>query len=208
MLPTSSYTNPTLKQGDLLECPFEQLKQWQSAYPNERDANAAILATVSKDLQPSTRTVLIKDITKENGLLFFTNYQSNKAKDLEYNAKVSLTFYWRDTPRQCNLKGVARKVEAPISKAYFRQRPYESQLSSYTSFQSQPIDSRESLEKMLEKNHDKFSKEKQIPCPEFWGGYWIEPFSFEFWSGRQYRFHDRFLYEKKEKNWLISRIQP
>ncbi|NCF71383.1 MAG: pyridoxamine 5'-phosphate oxidase, partial [Chlamydiales bacterium] len=171
-------------------------------------ANAAILATVDNSGRPSTRTVLIKQVSKKNGLLFFTNYDSNKAYDISHSPYVALTFYWRDIPRQCHVKGAAKKADKELSEKYFQKRPFESQLASYTSKQSQKIDSRQDLEEMLEKNRGKFQENKAIPRPSFWGGYWITPYQFEFWQGRKHRFHDRFVYEPVNSSWKISRLQP
>lgn len=208
MFPASSYDDTPIKQSELKSCPFEQLDLWIQEQKNSNDANAAILATVDTSGRPSTRTVLIKEVSKEDGLLFFTNYESNKACDIRNNPYIALTFYWRDIPRQCHVKGIAKKTCKELSEEYFQKRPFDSQLASYTSKQSQKINSREDLENMLEENREKFQRNKTISCPFFWGGYWINPYQFEFWQGRAHRFHDRFIYEQAGSSWEMSRLQP
>ena len=144
---------------------------------------------------------------REDGIVFYTNYESRKAKQIEGNNKVNILFPWFPMERQVSIQGIAKKVSAKESLNYFLSRPHGSQLGAWVSDQSSIISSRSILETKLAEMKRKF-KEGKVPLPDFWGGYIIEPTSFEFWQGRQNRLHDRLYYEKSGDQWKISRLSP
>jgi pyridoxamine 5'-phosphate oxidase len=164
------------------------------------------LSTVSPEGRPSSRIVLLKGYSEE-GFVFFTNYTSDKGKQIEHNQHVSLLFFWKELERQVRIEGVASQVAAEESDAYFDSRPVGSRLGAWASPQSQKIADREILDKELEKITAQFS-EQQIPRPPHWGGYRVKPTRIEFWQGRSSRLHDRILYELVDENWQISRLAP
>ena len=187
---------------------MDQFRFWfkQAQDAEIQEPNAMILATVSPDGQPWNRTVLLKKIDNR-GMVFFTNYESRKAKHIANNAKVSALFLLLGLERQIVVNGRAEKISSADSLAYFLTRPLGSRLGSWTSEQSTVIKSRSLLEAKLFEMKTKFADGK-IPLPSFWGGYRIVPESYEFWQGRQNRLHDRFLYTHKDDKWEIERLQP
>jgi len=170
------------------------------------DPNAMILSTVDPNGQPSSRTVLLKGFDKE-GFIFYTNYRSRKAKHIEQNPNVSLTFYWPDLVRQIHIEGVAKKISAEQSDQYFASRPDSSKLSAWASDQSHPISSRKELENRLKTIEKKFSG-GTIPRPPHWGGFCVAPHRIEFWQGRLNRLHDRIAYQKENGKWKMERLSP
>lgn len=200
--------NPPLEISDLNKNPFNQFELWfkeamESGFP---EPNAFSLATVNKEGQPSQRTVLLKFFDEE-GLVFYTNYQSRKAMEIAENSQVSALFAWYHLQRQIKIEGVAEKISRSQSLNYFLSRPKGSQLGAWASPQSKIIDSRDFLVLQLQSLKEKF-KNGQIPLPDFWGGYRIKPKNFEFWQGQPSRLHDRFLYTKENNDWLIRRLAP
>lgn len=203
------YTMKDLDEKDLNPSPFSQFESWfqQAEEAGLRMPNAMTLATVSSEGQPSQRMVLLK-FFDEKGFVFYTNYESKKAKEIADNPRVSLLFPWHDIERQVRIAGKAEKVSVIESTKYFLSRPKGSQLGAWVSNQSSVISSRQMLLSKLEEIRGKF-KNKEVPLPSFWGGYRVVPGSFEFWQGRKSRLHDRFLYSKTEdKNWVIERLAP
>lgn len=197
-----------LKESDVSSDPIEQFKTWfdKSNESNLPEANTMFLATCSKHLIPSVRTVLLKSFDK-NGFVFFTNYSSRKGNDLNENPFASLLFFWKDMGRQIRIEGVTEKVSKDESDIYFHSRPYESQLAALASEQSAVIDSRDILEKKFNELNEKY-KNNTVPLPDFWGGYRLIPYKIEFWQGRQNRLHDRILYTKGNDTWKIERLSP
>ena len=188
---------------------FEQFTVWfeQACAAEVNEPNAFSLATVNEVGQPSLRTVLLKYFDND-GLVFYTNYESHKAMEIEGNKKVSMLFPWLAMQRQVIVKGMASKVSAAESLKYFLKRPKDSQLGAWISRQSSVISSRQVLESKLEEIKARFTK-GDISLPPFWGGYRIEPQSFEFWQGGENRIHDRFLYTRDEEaGWQIDRLSP
>jgi len=172
----------------------------------EHDPNAMILGSANRDGQPSTRTVLLKGFD-EAGFIFYTNYESRKAKDLAENNKVSLTFYWPDLMRQIHIQGSVKKISEEMSDQYFKSRPAGSKLGAWASKQSSVIESRSDLEESLRSLEKKYSH-SEIPRPPNWGGYIVNPHRFEFWQGRLNRLHDRIVYRKEGEDWVIERLSP
>ncbi len=202
------YTQASLEIDSSHENPFVQFEKWfDEAKKGELpEPNAMVISTVDASGQPFQRTVLMKAL-REDGIVFYTNYESRKAKQIEGNNKVNILFPWFPMERQVSIQGIAKKVSAKESLNYFLSRPHGSQLGAWVSDQSSIISSRSILETKLAEMKRKF-KEGKVPLPDFWGGYIIEPTSFEFWQGRQNRLHDRLYYEKSGDQWKISRLSP
>jgi len=202
------YCQAGLNRDDLSDTPFEQFHKWfEQAQDAELDEpNAMSISTVSSQGIPSSRTVLLK-IYDEKGFVFFTNYNSMKAQDIEANPNVAILFPWLPLERQIRITGQAQKISAKESFAYFTSRPKGSQLGAWISPQSKIIESRNFLKQKLVEMKAKFAN-GDIPLPSAWGGYRIVPSRFEFWQGRTSRLHDRFVYEKNDDAWLINRLAP
>lgn len=202
------YTKEGLRREDLTDCPFEQFEKWfvQADQAGVTDASAMSLATVSAAGQPSLRTVLLKTFDL-NGFVFFTNYNSQKSKEIKENQKVALLFPWTGLERQIEITGKAERISTAQSLAYFLSRPEKSQLGAWASHQSNPINSRVFLEQQFQSIKQKF-KTREIPLPDFWGGYRIVPEKIEFWQGGAARIHDRFEYQRNSEGWEIVRLQP
>ena len=173
---------------------------------NIDDPTACVLATVDAHGRPDTRVVLLKDFSKEQ-LIFYTNYQSQKALQMEACPWVALNFYWPSLFRQVRIRGSVAKLDAALSEKYFHSRPRDSQISAYASRQSTVI-TRAVLEAEFLKYQQRFENENIIPSPSFWGGYCITPFEFEFWHGRNHRFHDRVQYLLQENAWIKQVLAP
>ena len=203
------YTTKNFDIKDLNKNPFKQFEVWFNDALNENllEPNAFSLATVGTDMMPSIRTVLLK-IFDETGFVFFTNYKSTKAKQIEENPKAAALFAWLDLERQIKIEGSIEKISKTDSLKYFLSRPKGSQIGAWVSHQSQVISSRSLLEQKFDEMKKKFLK-GEVPFPSFWGGYIIKPTKIEFWQGGQDRLHDRFLYELQENgSWEISRLAP
>jgi pyridoxamine 5'-phosphate oxidase len=204
------YTQRGLTLDDLKPDPFDQFAQWfQQAMDAELlEPNALVLSTVSAEGIPFQRTVLLKYFDPQ-GFVFFTNYGSRKAQQIGENPRVSMLFPWYGLERQLAIAGTATKISTAESLKYFSSRPRGSQLGAWVSQQSSIISSRQLLEMQFEKMKQKFL-DREIPLPDFWGGYRVAPTSFEFWQGRPNRLHDRFLYNRQEgdESWAIQRLSP
>ena len=203
------YKKGQLRRKDLQDDPFKQFETWfqQACKAELLEPNAMTLSTVSAQGQPFMRTVLLKYFDA-NGLVFFTNYESRKAQQIEVNPNVSILFTWLPLQRQVHITGSAEKVTTAESLEYFTSRPRGSQLGAWTSQQSSVISSRQLLLMQFEQIKNKFL-DGEIPLPDFWGGYRVVPNSFEFWQGCPNRLHDRFLYtQQAEQSWQIQRLAP
>ncbi len=203
-----SYSLKELNESSVKKDPFEQFILWMDDTIKSKilDPSAVILATANKKAIPSIRVVLLKEIEKD-GLIFYTNYGSHKAKDITENPVASLLFFWKELERQVRITGKVEKIFQKKSEEYFQSRPYDSQLGAVASRQSSIIPSRKYLEQKFEEAKAKYKSEK-IPLPFFWGGYILRPFEFEFWQGRESRLHDRLSYIKENNNWKIVRLAP
>jgi pyridoxamine 5'-phosphate oxidase len=203
------YTKTGLRREDLKDDPFEQFEVLfqQACAANLLEPNAMILATASSQAEPSLRTVLLKSFDKQ-GFIFFTNYESRKAHQIQENPHVSLLFLWLPLECQIQIIGTAEKISTAESFKYFMSRPRGSQIGAWCSQQSTIISSRRILEMKFEEMKQKFMSH-EIPLPSFWGGYRVIPHSFEFWQGRPNRLHDRFLYSRQDNGcWAIQRLAP
>jgi len=197
-----------LDRDHLDDNPTRQFERW---FHDAREAgllepNAMSLATTGGDGLPDLRTVLLKYFD-DQGLVFYTNYQSRKARELEENPKAALLFPWIGLNRQVIVQGRVEKVSKTESLKYFASRPRGSQLGAWVSEQSQVITSRGLLEQKVAEIKQRFSA-GEVPLPSFWGGYRVIPQRFEFWQGRPSRLHDRFEYLRQDDGWLIQRLQP
>ena len=204
------YALAGLKHEQLKRDPFQQFELWfqQACDANLPEPNAMSLATASARAEPSQRMVLLKYFDRR-GLVFFTNYESQKARQIEENPQVSLLFFWVALERQVRILGRASKISPAESLEYFATRPRGSQIGAWCSQQSKVISSRQLLEMKFEEIKRKFHNQ-EIPLPSAWGGYRVVPHSFEFWQGRPNRLHDRFLYSRldAESAWDIQRLAP
>ncbi len=201
-------------QRDLLEDqanpdPIEQFETWfqEAMQANEHDATAMTLATVDQEGQPSARMVLLK-ASNQGGFVFYTNYESRKAKELDMTQKAALVFWWGSLERQVRIEGAVEYVSKVESDEYYNSRPLGSRLGAWASPQSKVISGREELEDAYNKTKEECA-DGDIPRPPFWGGYRVVPHSIEFWQGRANRLHDRLRYTKQEDGrWTIERLAP
>ncbi|VUD51982.1 Pyridoxine/pyridoxamine 5'-phosphate oxidase [Thalassocella blandensis] len=210
-----------LQREGLSGDPITQFELWleQAIASQIPDPTAMTLATVSADGQPSQRIVLLKHVDAR-GFVFYTNYESAKAQDIAANSKVSLHFPWHAMERQVKVMGRAEKIPVAESLKYFLTRPRDSQIAAWASSQSRAIDSRKFLMSQFEAIKEKF-QDGDVPLPDFWGGFRIEPHVVEFWQGGGKRLHDRFEYRRVDHaqenlshantgdaEWLINRLAP
>ena len=167
---------------------------------------AMTLATATPDGRPSARMVLLKQVDGD-GFVFFTNYRSAKAEQLDANPYAALVFYWAQLDRQVRVEGSVTKTSAEESRDYFRTRPRESQIGAWASEQSQAISSRDVLEQRGQELETLYG-DREVDCPEHWGGYRLKPERIEFWKSRIGRLHDRILYQRDATGWSITRLAP
>jgi pyridoxamine 5'-phosphate oxidase len=167
---------------------------------------AMTLATATPDGKPSARMVLLKQVDHD-GFVFFTNYRSAKAEQLDANPYAALVFYWAQLDRQVRVEGSVTRTPAEESRDYFRTRPRESQIGAWASAQSQAISGRDILEQRAQELEALYC-DREVDCPEHWGGYRLKPERIEFWKSRVGRLHDRILYQRDESGWTITRLAP
>jgi pyridoxamine 5'-phosphate oxidase len=209
VLPRHEYSAGELQREGLKQDPIEQFAAWftQACEANVLEPNAMSLATVGADGQPSLRTVLLKSYDPD-GFVFFTNFHSRKAREIQQNARVSLLFPWLALERQVIVIGAAERISTAQSLRYFLTRPRGSQLAAWVSRQSNVITSRKLIEMEWERMKEKFAG-GQVPLPDFWGGYRVRPREIEFWQGRENRLHDRYLYKRDDNGgWIIEQLAP
>jgi pyridoxamine 5'-phosphate oxidase len=204
----NEYSKAQLDVSSISKDPVQQFDKWfqDAVTAKVPEPNAMNLATVNGG-RPSSRIVLLKGV--EHGkFVFYTNYQSNKGRELEENPACCVTFFWPELERQIRIEGVAARVEAGRSDAYFQSRPRGSQVGAWASPQSTIINERTLLEERAKQIEEKFKGQDKLPRPHQWGGYEIDPLIIEFWQGRQNRLHDRILYTKADGGWKINRLAP
>jgi pyridoxamine 5'-phosphate oxidase len=199
------YTSGELNEANLPTEPTDLFLIWyhKAEQLEHFESNAMVLSTVS-DGKPSSRIVLLKEVT--NGrFIFFTNYESRKGREIGENNAVALNFFWQHLQRQIRIEGTATRIPESDSEQYFNERPLESRISAIVSPQSSVISSREILEANIS---DFVKKNASVAKPSYWGGYAVTPLSIEFWQGRPNRLHDRIRYLKTDNGWQIDRLAP
>ena len=205
-----SYLKGFLSENEIFDNPLKLFNKWFDEISDttlEIEINAMTLSTIDNDGFPRNRVVLLKYFS-EKGFIFFTNYNSNKAKSILSNNKVSLSFFWEQMERQIIIKGKAFKTSDNLSENYFNSRPLGSKIGALVSAkQSSVIPSRSFLEDEFEKIKKQFEN-SQISRPLNWGGFIVKPIEYEFWQGRENRLHDRIRYIKKDSNWITERLSP
>jgi pyridoxamine 5'-phosphate oxidase len=202
------YLHGGLSRENLVENPIEQFRIWmqQAIDLKVGDPTAMTIATVAVNGQPSQRIVLLKHFDDE-GFVFYTNYSSRKADELNQNSKISLHFPWHSIDRQVKICGEVIKISKTESVKYFFSRPKDSQLAAIASEQSKVLTSRTVLINQFESLKQKFQS-GDVPFPDFWGGYRVKAHEIEFWQGGANRLHDRFCFTRTNENWEVSRLAP
>jgi|SRR5215203_148336 len=203
------YARAGLSEEDLAADPVEQFRLWleqvQAVEPLE--LTAMTLATADPEGRPSARVVLLKGFD-ERGFVFFTNYESHKARELTANPRAALVFYWAVLDRQVRIEGTVERTSREESEAYFDSRPRGSRLGAWASPQSRPVSGRQEIERLLEDAAGRFA-DGDIPLPDFWGGFRVRHETVELWQGRPNRLHDRLRYVREpEGGWRIERLAP
>ena len=202
----TDYVKNELNFDDLTPHPHDFFKLWMTdALRQVAEPNAFVLSTVNSEGRPSSRVLLLRDLTSK-GFSFFTNYNSQKSKDIESNPFVSMNFFWHEVERQVRISGRIEKLPVGDSDDYFNSRPYESKIGAWSSPQSSVIESRDVLDKNVEAFSSQYSGD--VPRPPHWGGYCVVADKIEFWQGRSSRLYDRFVYTLEGNNWKIERLAP
>ncbi len=204
----SEYKKQSLQETDVDSSPFRQFSRWwdDAMKSDIYEVNAMTLATVDPQGIPSARIVLLKGFD-EKGFVFFTNYNSNKGKELEANAHACLVFFWKELERQVRVTGTAEKINVEESIAYFNSRPDGSKIGAWASPQSLVVAGKAWLKETFDYYAERF-KHGEIPKPPHWGGYRVKARKIEFWQGRPNRLHDRILYTEENNAWNIERLAP
>lgn len=203
-----SYDMDELVEGSLPSDPLELFNAWlNDAFENGvKEPNAMCLSTIGLDGTPRGRTVLLKGLD-ERGFHFYTNYHSQKGREIEANSRAAATFLWRERHHQVSIRGLVLKLSEADADAYFSSRPYGHQIGAWVSDQSIVIPDREWLENREAEVRARYP-EGQVPRPPHWGGYTVQPDEIEFWQGRVSRLHDRILYTEERGKWVRRRLSP
>lgn len=203
------YRAEGLSEADLAPDPYSQFARWFSdaAASGLHEPNAMIVSTAGTDGLPSSRTVLLKQYD-ERGFVFFTNYGSRKARELEANPQASLLFPWHAVARQVIVSGTAERIGRDETVAYFRTRPHGSQLGAWASEQSSSVASRAELDRLYLELADRYPEGEDVPAPPAWGGFRVSAEKVEFWQGRENRLHDRLRFVRAGGSWKVERLCP
>ena len=202
------YDKDKLSEEDLTESPFDLFAKWLQLAVDTgvHEPIAMNLATVNIGGQPSSRIVLMRGFD-ENGIVFFSNYDSKKGIQIEAHPAAAVNFYWQELNKQIRIEGIISKVADSVSEEYFISRPRESQIGAWASLQSHILKNRQELNERVAAIEKKYENSK-VPRPPNWGGYLLKPHIFEFWQGRLNRLHDRFQYTLLNDTWKIDRLSP
>lgn len=206
------YQHGALDEGSVAADPVQQFRDWfEQATEDARidEPSAMTLATADREHGPSARIVLLREV-RDDGFVFYTNYQSRKGEELARDPRCALLFYWGPLERQIRIEGQVRPLAAEESDRYFGSRPFRSKLGALASAQSQPIPGRAALEDEMDRLAERFPEGSSVPRPPHWGGYLVVPQTFEFWQGRRSRLHDRVRYRRRADgaSWQIDRLSP
>ena len=201
------YARSGLNEADVSADPFEQFQNWfvEAATAGLREPNAMTLATVDAAGAPDARILLLKSLD-ERGFVFYTNYESSKARQLDAVPRAALVFFWNELERQVRVRGRAERTGADESDSYFLSRPHQSQIAAWVSAQSRIIPDRAWIERRFTDALERF--QETVPRPPHWGGYRLIPVEIEFWQGRSNRLHDRLRYRREDGKWVIERLSP
>ena len=205
------YTLGSLDVGDVDPDPVRQLERWiaDAVEAGVGEPNAMTLATVDADGRPDARVVLLRRITDDRSLVWFTDRRSTKGGQLAATAHAALVFHWQPLERQVRLRGPVEQLDDAASDAYFASRPRGSRLSAWASHQSQPVASRDAYERQVEEVEARFEGVEDVPRPADWGGYALTPVEVELWQGRRSRRHDRLRFRTDGAGgWTVERLQP
>lgn len=207
-----SYEQGGLTRADLASDPVDQFHRWfeDARTAGVLEPNAMSLATVDSDGQPSVRTVLLKGVDSQGRFVFFTNYHSRKAREIESASRAGILFTWKSMQRQISARGSVERVSKEESEEYFHSRPRGSQIGAWVSEQSSEIPDRKWLEAREAEYIQRFEG-AEVPLPDFWGGFALTPETFEFWQGRPSRLHDRFEFRRgggQGSPWEAVRLSP
>ncbi|MFN5429331.1 MAG: pyridoxamine 5'-phosphate oxidase [Cyclobacteriaceae bacterium] len=203
------YSKASLDISDVNKDPIGQFDKWfkEALAAGIPEPNAFTLSTISEGGRPSARIVLLKGLDQRQ-FVFYTNYQSQKGKELDSNPACALTFFWPELERQVRIEGIATRVQESTSEQYFQSRPRGSQIGAWASPQSSIIANRDILEAREREIEKKFEGLSLLPKPKQWGGFAITPIEIEFWQGRASRLHDRVVYYLTDEKWIIHRLAP
>ena len=205
-----SYERAALDEQGINRDPFQQFTIWydEAVAAGLSEPEAMTLSTATLEGRPSARIVLLRGYD-ERGFCFFSNYASQKGRELAVNPYAAVTFHWVELERQVRIAGRVEKVSAAESDAYFKSRPAQSRIGAWSSPQSEVIASRDTLEQLVKEYQEKYSDEAAIPRPEHWGGYRVLPERIEFWQGRPSRLHDRLRFSRiEQESWTLERLAP
>ncbi|SRR5579883_436445 len=204
----STYPNYELNESFAKTDPFEQFVLWfdEALQTEPFDPSAMVLATTDENGVPDARMVLLKEL-EPGKLVFFSNYNSKKARHLAQNKSVAINFYWPNNARQVRIKGTVEKTPRKKSEDYFASRPKQAQIGAHAWIQSTVVSNRDEMEQKIT-DASKQYETAEIPCPDYWGGYIVTPFEYEFFQGRNWRLHDRLLYTLEKGNWKRVRLTP
>ncbi|MFE5259369.1 pyridoxamine 5'-phosphate oxidase [Streptomyces coelicoflavus] len=205
------YRAEGLSETELAATPVEQFARWFKQAATDGglfEPNAMVVSTADAEGRPSSRTVLLKHFD-EQGFVFYTNYDSRKARELDANPYVSLLFPWHPMARQVVVTGVARRTGRDETAGYFRTRPHGSQLGAWASVQSSVVAGRRALDSAYAELAARYPEGEQVPVPPHWGGFRVVPQAVEFWQGRENRLHDRLRYVAEGTGgWRVERLSP
>ncbi|MEM8523365.1 MAG: pyridoxamine 5'-phosphate oxidase [Bacteroidota bacterium] len=204
-----NYLKATLEIEETAANPFDQFQAWLdfAIESKIKEPNAMTLATITKTGRPAARIVLLKGI-REDGFVFYTNFNSRKGEELLENPYAALVFNWLDLEKQIRIEGKVKRLTHEESESYFQSRPKGSQIGAWASPQSSVIQDRSILEDNVTNLTTQYKNDDTLPCPPHWGGFVVQPDLFEFWQGRSSRLHDRIQYRWEEEEWIRERLAP